>query len=320
MQINNNKMENTNVTVNFLLDTRRSKKDKKYPLKITIYFEGYKKRYNTGIDLTEDDWEKLNGSKLRDDSLKMIKRKIEVKRKKAEDIVEKMELFSFRDFQIQYLGQPKSQKSTSITYLFNEYMDQLEKEERIGTKDSYETTLSSLLKFKGNIRITEISTSYLMEYEKYMTQNGKSPSTIGIYLRQLRRIINVAINTGIFPPQKYPFKGYSIPSSRNIKKSLTSVELKSLFNYQTENKRIRRALDFWLFSYLCNGMNMADICYLKITDIHGDFFSFFRAKTIKTVFNAQTKNGIYFYEISRRGTNCPKKEYQKEYSSYTMFN
>lgn len=282
VQIKPKKMENTKPSVTILLDTRRKKKEDNYPVKLTVYFDGEKKRYKTGIDLTEDDWKKLNSPNLRDDSLKIIRRKIELRRKNAEEILEKLDGFTFTEFEEIFFGEKKLRKSTRLSAVFDDYIKILEAEDRIGSAECYKTTVSSLIKFRGDIKVNEISTDYLQAYEKYMITNGKSPSTVGIYLRQLRCIINLSIKKGVFPLNRYPYRNYSIPSARNIKKSLSEDQVKTLFNYGAANERLQRALDFWLFSYVSNGMNIADICLLKKKDINGCFFSFHRAKTINT--------------------------------------
>ena len=40
--------------------------------KLVIYFDKKKKRYDTKISLTEEEWEKINAPKLRDVTLKPI--------------------------------------------------------------------------------------------------------------------------------------------------------------------------------------------------------------------------------------------------------
>ena len=46
-------METSKATVTLLFDTRREKKEGLYPVKLNVYFDGEKKRYNTGIDLSK---------------------------------------------------------------------------------------------------------------------------------------------------------------------------------------------------------------------------------------------------------------------------
>jgi integrase len=39
---------------------------------------------------------------------------------------------------------------------------------------------------------------------------------------------------------------------------------------------------YWIFSYLCNGINLKDICLLKWKNIDGDYLLYERAKTSRT--------------------------------------
>ncbi|MGB4555142.1 MAG: site-specific integrase, partial [Bacteroidales bacterium] len=40
--------------------------------------------------------------------------------------------------------------------------------------------------------------------------------------------------------------------------------------------------DIWIFSYLCNGINMADLCRLRYSNISDGKISYNRQKTIRT--------------------------------------
>lgn len=58
----------------------------------------------------------------------------------------------------------------------------------------YETTLKNLESFSGeNISFQAITPDFLKRFEKHMTQEGRNYTTIGIYMRHLRAIINEAI-------------------------------------------------------------------------------------------------------------------------------
>jgi integrase len=275
-------MENTNATATLFLDTRRVKKDGVYPVKITLYFEGEKKRYKTGIDLSESDWTRLSKTNLRDDELKTVKRKLNAKKEKAEAVIEKLSPFSFAEFEELFFSEKKVRHSANLKALFEEYISELNEKGRVGSASLYNTTINSLLSFKSNLRVTDITTKFLESYEAHMVSGGISPTSIGIYMRHLRAIVNLAISKKLLSSDKYPFKGYAIPSSRNVKKALLAPQLKKLLKYKSEDKQVQRAVDFWIFSYISNGMNFTDICYLKPTDIKGDFFTFCRAKTKNT--------------------------------------
>jgi integrase/recombinase XerD len=80
----------------------------------------------------------------------------------------------------------------------------------------------------------------------------------------------------------YPFgkRKYIIPSSKNIQKALSLEEIVKIYNYETEPGSVKdMCRDYWIFIYLCNGLNVKDFCLLTYKDIVGDFIIFNRAKT-----------------------------------------
>jgi len=115
-----------------------------------------------------------------------------------------------------------------------------------------------------------------------MLDQGKSTTTISIYLRNLRTIFNQARQTGDIPQDLYPFgkHQYQVPQSRNIKKALTIADVKKIVRYQPEaGSTEARYRDYWLFSYLCNGVNFKDIALLRYRDLTETSVIFTRAKT-----------------------------------------
>jgi integrase len=161
--------------------------------------------------------------------------------------------------------------------------------DQLGTAANYTASLVSLSKFKSKLTFMEISVDFLRRYEKWLTDQGKSVSTVGIYLRPLRSVINHAMSDGTLSKDfNYPFGSksknrYQIPKTRNIKKALEKSEIQAIFNYSPAiGTWEEKALDFWKFSYLSNGMNMKDIANLRYKDIDGEYMRFIRAKTAHT--------------------------------------
>jgi integrase/recombinase XerD len=132
----------------------------------------------------------------------------------------------------------------------------------------------------------DITADFLEQYEKWLIEQGRSITTVGIYARTLRAIFNDAIaKEAISKEYCYPFgkRKYRIPASRNIKKALSLAEIKLIFGYRTTSSAaVAMAVDFWKFSYLCNGLNMKDIAWLKFKNIDGEFLKFKREKTKET--------------------------------------
>lgn len=275
-------MDSFKATASTVLDKRRSKEGNVYPVKIRVYFDDDDRSYKTGIDLAEKEWEKMNGKNLRDDDLRTVKRKVNKFLEKANKIIDSLEEFTFEAFKEAYYEERKIRKLSSLKDLFDMYVEELNKNDQVGTAISYGTTLNSIEKFRKNMKVSDVNKDFLNQYERWLMSKDLSPSTAGIYLRQLRRIMNVAIDKGLLSRDKYPFKGFTIPTSRNIKKALKESEVKALLDFRTDNEGWRKGLDFWLFSYLSNGMNMTDICHLKPDCLEGTFFHFIREKTKRT--------------------------------------
>ena len=269
-------------TVNLFLDTRKVKSNNKFPVKITVYFIDAKKRYGSGFDLTKEEWEKINAPKLRDASLKEVQLRLDTLVARASDIIANLEEFTFEEFEALYFGTKEHLRNNSFLQLFEINISELKKEERLGTAASYQFTLNCLREVKSKIRVSEITMTFLKQFESKSKEKGHSTTTIGINLRNIRAIVNKAIELGFMKREKYPFTGYNIPVSRNTKKSLAWKDIQALLKYKPNDPKLDKALDFWKFSYLCNGINISDIAKLQETDISNDFVQFRRTKTIRT--------------------------------------
>ena len=98
----------------------------------------------------------------------------------------------------------------------------------------------------------------------------------------LRTIFNIAIENEVIDASKYPFKKYNIPAPQKISRTLKKEEIKLIINYTAKRDADAIALDYWVFSFISNGMNFKDIALLKYGNINGDFIEFRRAKTKRT--------------------------------------
>jgi len=275
-------MSEQKVTVSFYLEKTKPNAENKCLIKMVIYCNPNKKRFSTNCHATIEEWEKLNNSNLRDANLKAIKAILNVKQQKAEKIIAGLVPFSFVSFEEAYFSNSIVNKNTALQYWFDNYIKTLNDKGRVGTASSYKTTINSLNEFKKGLHVHDITISLLEAYEAFMLKKEKSNTTIGIYLRQLRAIINQAIEAGILSQDKYPFKKYEIPSGQNIKKALSDIEINKLLNHTPTKEDEQKALDFWLLSYLCSGINFADIIQLKPSSIDGSYLNFIRQKTKNT--------------------------------------
>ncbi|AKQ45800.1 hypothetical protein TH63_09335 [Rufibacter radiotolerans] len=321
-------------SVSIVQDTRRAKKDGKFPVKIRVIYNRKAKDFPTRHSLTADDFGKAlsakPGKKLEETGIELNALK-----GKALGIIETLSVFSFEAFTKRFRD---NLAKDDVFDAFVAKVSLFMAEGQVGTAKNYETALVSLLSFmkqkpsssgKGMslekikadraaiiaerkpMAFSEVTPDFLRRYDKWMVQNGKSATTVSMYLRTLRTLFNEAMAEGNVHPDLYPFgkRKYQVPASRNIKKALSKHDLKKIFEYQPKSDSEARARDYWWFSYLCNGINMKDIARLKYRQVGKDSITFVRAKTERTTRHDQRAITVEIEpevaEIIRRWGNKP---------------
>ncbi len=182
------------------------------------------------------------------------------------------------------------QVSLKLTDLIDRYIDS-RPTIKLPTKDQYRTAVNKFDSLKPGLTILDITPALLMEFEKKILAEDRSPFTIACYMRHIRSLINhfTKVDKIIPSDYEYPFGGYGryiIRKGKNRKLVMSNEEIRKVieFNdFQTEEQRY--AKDMWVLSYFMNGMNYTDIFRLKWINIHDDLISFTRMKTENTMRN-----------------------------------
>lgn len=275
-------MANRNATTSIFINKYRPNVEGLCSVSIRVTFDRKKKYYPTPVNLSPDDFEKVQGPKPRNE-FKEIALKLRAYENKAVGIIDKLPFFTWKAFEKQYLVNQTTKDTLESAY--TSYAQELREAERISTASSYECARSSMNKFAPKLRFADVTPELLNKYEKWMLADGNSVTTVGIYLRCLRTLFNNAIAEGLLTKEYYPFgkRKYEIPTSNNVKKALTLKEIGLIYKHTLEpGSPTERARDFWMFMYLCNGINVKDLCLLKYDNIKGDVLEFERAKTKRT--------------------------------------
>lgn len=275
-------MEKTDAYVDVYHDPR-IKANGKYSVKIKVTHKRNRNYFSTGVDLSKEEFKKImfpeQGQRLNKNQ-RNARTTIDFQKTKAKAIIDSLKVFTFSKFKEGYL-EPRDIHN-DVSYAFDERIKELRENGKIGTAVTYECAQKSLSKYSSKLEFAEITPEWLRKYEKKMLDKGRSTTTISIYLRALRAIYN---NQKI-DKANYPFgKGsskFSISNGRNIKKALTLEDVAKIYNYEPENDAQARARDYWMFLYLCNGMNVKDLCLLKWSDIDDDILTYERSKTAST--------------------------------------
>lgn len=276
----------TTATTSLFINSHSINSKGKCSISVRVTHDRKKKYYPTGITLTPSDFEKVLSDKPRKE-FKEIALKLQSFENKAAKVIKELHLFTFSAFEKRYYTDKGAKEYVSIA--FADYAKELREAGRIGTAVSYECAQSSFNKFAPNVKFADVTPDLLHKYEKWMLANGKKITTVGIYLRPLRALFNSAIAEGQLTKEYYPFgkKKYEIPTGNNVKKAITLNDIARIYNYPTETNAAEKAKDYWFFMYLCNGINVKDLCLLRYENIKGEILEFERAKTARTKRNVE---------------------------------
>lgn len=283
-------MEKVNITI--VLDKRRKKDDKTYPVKLRVYdpSSGIAKRIGIGFSLTEDVFNSVYGDRPRGHH-KDLRNQLDAECVKAVKEASTIEPFNFDLFKKKI--NRKSGEGGNIAYHYNQIIAELNRVHQIGTASTYDLSLKSLQRFHTaqgkskpeRILFRDITAKWLKDYERYITlSEKKSLTTVSIYTRCLRAVFNRAIKDKEIGSAIYPFgkDGFRVPAVKRVKKALNHADVTKIRHAVTLSEPETKARDFFMFSYTCNGMNVKDIALLKPENLTKDTIKFFRAKTIRT--------------------------------------
>ena len=175
----------------------------------------------------------------------------------------------------------KKDKPVNVTFPVFARIYVQESDRKRSTKENLMTTITVLQEFRPGLDFKDITYTFLKEFEVHLKEKGNSVNTIAKHLRQLRTLVNEAINQGYIPSDAYPFRKYKIKQEKGRKEFLTPDELKRLENLDVD-KKLRHVLDAFLFC--CDtGLRYSDFCQLtpeNIIRVNGKRWLYF--KSVKT--------------------------------------
>lgn len=264
--------------------------------------------------MSSDDFHRISTST----NLKPLKIHLTEIEKKAMKVIEEMAVFSFESFESIYFSKPKDDKD--LFSILDATGKKMREAGRISTAVSFECALKSLKEFTGKEKFpfAAANVKFFKDYEKWMltpkviewkTKTGKSKSrtkvngrtTVGIYLRNVRTMFNQVKPVGVLYPFGKSNQGlYAIPKGKNVKKALTQADVAKIASYSAAKGTLElQCRDYWLFSYLCNGINIKDMARLKYSNIKGEKITLIRAKTAESVDEETTIDIMITKQIGR---------------------
>lgn len=135
------------------------------------------------------------------------------------------------------------------------------------TRELYEMTIRRLREFDANIdgiRLSNINKSWLISFDKFLSQTSPSPNARNIHLRNIRAVFNAAIDDEI--TTHYPFRKFALKSVPTAKRSLTADQLRAIIS-EPLPPHLAAYRDVFTLIFMLIGINLVDLCNLdKIVD------------------------------------------------------
>lgn len=175
---------------------------------------------------------------------------------------------------------PKSNRDNphSFANWFKKFMSH--KQNR--TREIYQSTYNRLVAWLGEddfmeVTFEDIRKDWLQDFDEFLKGHAPSPNGRGIHFRNIRAVINDALDNEI--TVRNGMRGFKIPKAPTRKRNLSVEQIRKLLLSNDLEPWMERYRDFFALSFMLLGMNCKDICELK--ELHGDRIEFYRSKTSK---------------------------------------
>ncbi len=278
-----------NGAVNVLCYKSKTLANGEHPLMVCISKDGKRKYKSLGVSILPQHWDfeknkpkrscpnkelitKLINSKIDEYSEHILELKATNKEYTASKLIEKVNGLSSK---------------CTVGELFSRHIDLLLREGRLKYASTYKELRSSLIQYNKHLDIyfSDIDVNWLKNYEAHLRARNLANNSIGVRLRTLRAIYNLAIEKEIVRQEHYPFRLYKVAKihEETAKRSITKADIERVSNYKGKDEYTRLAIDLFYFSYLCAGINFKDIAYLTKDNIIENRLIYVRKKTKKLI-------------------------------------
>ncbi len=255
--------EKNTAAAKVILYKSKKLKEGKHPIVLRVTYQRIRKYFTLGIEAKPNEWNTEKGELRGRREENILIQNFEAK---ACNIIIDMERmgapFSFDAFKRKFFT--KSSAISVFTY-FDRVIKELYEAKRVGTADSYRFTLMAIKRFRTNrdLLFNDIDYSFLTKFERFLKPTCKINS-IAVYMKTLKAVVNRAIKEEILSKDLYPFENYSIKTEKTKKRALTHQQIKLFAEFETDEGSAQwHAKNFFIFSYLTQGMNFIDLAKLK---------------------------------------------------------
>ena len=256
--------------INCIRTDKPIKRNGKYPIYLRVRVFRKETKVPTNLDVEQDRWD----AKIPEPKDKALL--IQLNKKKTElDIYINRALVDGQQLTIElikefYSGKHKMKPENESFYSY--YLDFVERKRKEGLNPEtirvYMTTHNVLKEFREDFLISDISLSFIEEFDDHMREvNGNSSGGRNPKHKNLRTVILDMLKHDILI--KNPYKWFKIPQSKTKEIYLDHSEFEAMRNLRStlgHNTTMYKVLQMYLFACYC-GLRFSDIVDLKWNNI-----------------------------------------------------
>ena len=252
----------------FYLDTRGSRSDGRFPLKLQVSHRGRNTLLSVEVFVRRDQWSRETERVVKHPLQTALNNRIAHFRIEVEERLVALQQSGELDemampvLRRRLLGivEQEPEEVGEFVRAFEAFASTRPKE---STRGVYRHTLSRIRAFAPDcerLRFEDITRGWLGEFEAFLALTSPSANARSVHLRNIRAVFNHAIDEEL--TTLYPFRRFKIKSEPTAKRSLPVEQLRELFSLEVEDWE-RKYLDmFKLIFFLC-GINIVDLCHLR---------------------------------------------------------
>lgn len=250
-------------TANFYLDTRRAKRDGRFPIKIHVRHNG-KFLVSTEFTATPENW--CNSEYTKDEknykpknvAIRSLKNKVDTLIILLE---ESGKLKGMSDKALKEQIEKVLKNNSTTPKKFIDYIDDfVATKSKQNTIDCYLGTKSKLIAYDEGCAFDTMTKKWLESFDKWMEASGLKVNARSVHLRNIRSVFNYAIDNE--DTELYPFRRFKIEREETRKRSLTIEQLVTLRDFDCEDYQKEYRDIFMLMFYLL-GINGIDLFNVK---------------------------------------------------------
>lgn len=273
------------------MDTRRKRKDGMYPIIFRLSHHRKTIAISTGFAVPPEYWNEKNREVKKTysgvSSVARLNNLLTKKKTELRDGINELEgngrLEELSITDLKYTLTKQIQKISFFDFT-QQLINEMEEANRFGNAKAYRCALGALKNFnkKESLRFEEMTYTYLKRFETAHLKKGNSLNGLSMYMRTFRAIYNKAIHQGIVPADSYPFRKYKIKSEPTAKRAISKEKIKRILDLKLDvDSPLFNARNYFLCSYLMNGISFIDIAFLKVENIIDGRIQYRRQKTAR---------------------------------------